>query len=53
MTPRILRDTNGVPVFGQVSFCNGINFFNIAHRLEAEGRLAVPTEGTSGMIPLR
>jgi hypothetical protein len=37
-------------VFGQVSFCNGINFFNTAHRLEAEGRLRVPSEGTSSKI---
>jgi hypothetical protein len=37
-------------IFGQVSFCNGINFFNEAHRLEAEGRLVVPSEGTSGKI---
>ena len=37
-------------IFGQVSFCNGINFFNTAHRLEAEGRLVVPSEGTSGKI---
>jgi hypothetical protein len=37
-------------IFGQVSFCNGINFFNEAHRLEAQGRLVVPSEGTSGKI---
>ena len=37
-------------VFGQVSFCNGINFFNEAHRMEAEGKLIVPSEGTSGKI---
>jgi hypothetical protein len=43
---------NGEPgsVFGQVSFCNGPNFFNTAHRLEAEGRLRVPSEGTSNKI---
>jgi hypothetical protein len=43
---------NGTPgsVFGQVSFCNGINFFTEAHRLEAEGKLRVPSEGTSGKI---
>jgi hypothetical protein len=50
-----LRDANcvnGEPgsVFGQVSFCNGPNFFNTAHRLEAEGRLRVPSEGTSSKI---
>jgi hypothetical protein len=36
--------------FGQVSFCNGITFFNTAHQLEREGRLQVPSEGTSGKI---
>ncbi|HEY6786796.1 MAG TPA: hypothetical protein VI365_05750, partial [Trebonia sp.] len=37
-------------IFGQVSFCNGTNFFNEAHRLEAERRLIVPSEGTSSKI---
>ena len=37
-------------VFGQVSFCNGTNFFNEASRLEREGKLTVPSEGTSGKI---
>jgi hypothetical protein len=37
-------------IFGQVSFCNGINFFNTAHRLENEGKLKVPSEGTSSKI---
>jgi hypothetical protein len=37
-------------IFGQVSFCNGISFFNEAHRLEAEHKLVVPSEGTSGKI---
>jgi hypothetical protein len=37
-------------VFGQVSFCNGINFFNEAHRLEAERKLIVPSEGKSSKI---
>jgi hypothetical protein len=37
-------------VFGQQSFCNGINFFNAAFRLEREGKLRVPSEGTSGKI---
>jgi hypothetical protein len=36
--------------FGQVSFCNGTTFFNAAHQLEREGRLRVPSEGTSGKI---
>jgi hypothetical protein len=34
-------------IFGQVSFCNGVNFFNTAFALEREGRLVVPSEGTS------
>jgi len=37
-------------IFGQQSFCNGINFFNAAHWLEAAGRLVVPSEGTSQKI---
>jgi hypothetical protein len=37
-------------VFGQVSFCNGINFFNEAFRLEREGKLVVPSAGTSTKI---
>jgi hypothetical protein len=37
-------------VFGQVSFCNGTNFFNEAHLLEREGRLTVPSAGTSNKI---
>jgi hypothetical protein len=37
-------------IFGQQSFCNGISFFNAAHRLEAEGRLFVPSEGHSNKI---
>jgi hypothetical protein len=54
-TPNTLRNANcvnGEPgsVFGQVSFCNGINFFTAAHLLEAEGRLVVPSEGTSTKI---
>jgi hypothetical protein len=40
----------GGSVFGQVSFCNGTNFFNDAFQLEREGRLRVPSEGTSGKI---
>jgi hypothetical protein len=36
--------------FGQVSFCNGTTFFNDAFQLEREGRLRVPSEGTSGKI---
>src|ERR1700733_2865190 len=37
-------------VFGPVSFCNGTNFFNTAFRLEREGRLRVPSAGTSAKI---
>ena len=36
--------------FGQVSFCNGTSFFNEAFLLEREGRLTVPSEGTSAKI---
>ena len=54
-TANTLRQANCVngtqgTVFGQVSFCNGINFFNAAHLLEREGRLRVPSEGTSNKI---
>jgi len=43
---------NGQPgsVFGQVSFCNGVSFFATAFRLEREGLLRVPSEGTSAQI---
>ncbi len=43
---------NGEPgsIFGQVSFCNGTTFFNAAFQLMREGRLVVPTEGTSTKI---
>ncbi len=37
-------------IFGQVAFCNGINFFAVAHRMEAVGTLVVPAEGTSTKI---
>ncbi len=54
-TPNALQQgncINGQPgsVFGQVSFCNGVNFFNTAFRLEREGILRVPSEGTSSKI---
>jgi hypothetical protein len=51
-TPDALAEGNctdgptGSP-FGQVSFCNGINFFNKAFALERSGRMAVPSQGTS------
>ena len=54
-TAHALRQGNCVngqagSVFGQVSFCNGTNFFNEAFQLEREGKLKVPSEGTSGKI---
>jgi hypothetical protein len=54
-TRHALREGNCVDgqngsIFGQVSFCNGINFFNAAFRAEREGRLVVPSEGTSVKI---
>jgi hypothetical protein len=43
---------NGEPgsIFGQVSFCNGVSFFQAAFAMEFEGRLHVPFEGTSAKI---
>ncbi len=54
-TPNALQQGNCVngqtgSIFGQVSFCNGVNFFNTAFRLESEGILRVPSEGTSSKI---
>jgi hypothetical protein len=51
-TPDALAEgncTDGMPgsPFGQVSFCNGVNFFNAALRLERSGRLHVPFAGFS------
>jgi hypothetical protein len=43
-------DGLGGSVFGQVSFCNGTNFFNQAFQLERQGRLKVPSAGTSAKI---
>jgi hypothetical protein len=37
-------------IFGQVSFCNGINFFNAVQKDEQEGLLKVPSLGTSDKI---
>ena len=37
-------------IFGQQSFCNGINFFNTAFMLERFGLLRVPSAGTSAKI---
>ena len=56
-TPDALQQGNcsdGMPgsPFGQVSFCNGANFFNTAFRLERSGRLTVPAAGMSRtMVP--
>ena len=54
-TANALRNGNCVngtsgSIFGQVAFCNGINFFNAASRDERAGRLVVPSEGTSSKI---
>jgi hypothetical protein len=54
-TPDALKDgncMNGQPgsVFGQVSFCNGVNFFNAAFQDEREGLLKVPSAGTSSSM---
>ena len=54
-TPTALQQGNCVngadgADFGQVSFCNGTNFFNTAFQLEAAGKLVVPSAGTSAKI---
>jgi hypothetical protein len=54
-TPNALQQGNCVngqagSVFGQQSFCNGINFFNAAFQLERFGLIRVPFEGTSAKI---
>jgi hypothetical protein len=43
---------NGMPgsIFGQVSFCNGTNFFNAAFQDERAGKLKVPSAGTSAAM---
>ena len=51
-TPNALAQGNcvdGLPgsPFGQVSFCNGTNFFEAAFSMERAGRLVVPSAGTS------
>ena len=43
---RCLDGMPGSP-FGQVSFCNGANFFNAAFRMERTGRLTIPSAGMS------
>jgi hypothetical protein len=54
-TPTTLAEANCVngqagSIFGQVSFCNGINFFNAVKKAAREGLLKVPSPGTSGKI---
>jgi hypothetical protein len=54
-TPTTLADANCVngqagSIFGQVSFCNGINFFNAVKQDEREGLLKVPSPGSSDKI---
>ncbi len=54
-TPATLTDADCVSgaagsVFGQESFCNGINFFNAVRKDEREGLLKVPSAGTSDKI---
>ena len=54
-TPGALSEGNcvdGTPgsPFGQVSFCNGINFFNTALQLERAGRLTIPSAGIARNI---
>ena len=51
-TRRALREGNctdglGSSIFGQVSFCNGNQFFQAAFQAERQGRLKVPSVGTS------
>ena len=43
---RCVDSLNG-SIFGQVSFCNGTQFFQAAQRAEAAGKLVVPATGTS------
>jgi hypothetical protein len=47
------RCVNGLggSIFGQVSFCNGTQFFQAAQRAEAAGKLVVPATGTSTKVP--
>jgi hypothetical protein len=43
---RCVDGLNG-SIFGQVSFCNGIGFFNAAFQAERAGRLRIPNAGFS------
>jgi hypothetical protein len=54
-TPTTLADADCVSgqagsTFGQVSFCNGINFFSAVQKDERKGLLKVPSPGTSDKI---
>jgi len=54
-TPDALKQGNCMngqtgSIFGQVSFCNGVNFFNAAYADEREGKLKVPSAGTSSSM---
>jgi hypothetical protein len=54
-TPTTLADASCVngqagSAFGQVSFCNGIDFFNAVAKDEGEGLLKVPSPGISAKI---
>ena len=54
-TPDALKQGNCMngqtgSIFGQVSFCNGVNFFNAAYQDERAGKLKVPSAGTSSSM---
>jgi hypothetical protein len=54
-TPATLAGANCVngqagSIFGQVSFCNGVNFFDAVKKDERAGLLKVPSPGTSDKI---
>src|ERR1700691_1479661 len=54
-TPTTLADANCVngqaeSIFGQASFCNGINFFDAVQKDERDGLLKVPSPGISDKI---
>jgi hypothetical protein len=54
-TPTTLADANCVngqaeSIFGQESFCNGINFFDAVQKDERDGLLKVPSPGISDKI---
>ena len=54
-TPNALRQGNCVnglngSIFGQVSFCNGTQFFQAAFQAEQQGKLAIPAAGTAAKI---